>query len=255
MKSLQEYIITEGIVFGCLFCLLAGLISRYTIKGINGAAKTLDGFWDWVTGKPMRESLNEELDDTLKFDKNDVKPVQIIRTDVLEKVIAMSEPKSGKNKKGFYYFNNLLKEHPELKKINKGPYFAMYCAFMGGITKDDNKKPDLYGLVGFSIKFWEMQIKKAKTTEAKEFAEKHKDYINIFAVQTDPKYAKNGLLEIYLNSMKSAVKETHMTGLTIYCEDPEMQQVYERYGFEKTNNPQYMSMKLFNKKNKDEKTK
>lgn len=250
MRTLQDYIITEGILFGCLFCLLAGVVCRYTVKGVNGAAKTLDSFWDWVTGKPIRESINEKLDDTKTFNKNDVQPVQIVKPEVLEKVIEMSEPKSGKNKKGFYYFNNLLKESPELKKINKGPYYPMYCAFFAGITKDSNKRPTLLGLVGFSLKYWETQIKRGKTEDIKEFASKYSDYINIFAVQTDPKYAKNGLLEVYINNLKEAVKEKKMSGLTIYCEDPEMENVYTRYGFEKTENEQYMVLKLNDNKDK-----
>ena len=41
-----------------------------------------------------------------------------------------------------------------------------------------------------------------------------------------------------------------MSGLTIYCEDPEMENVYTRYGFEKTENEQYMVLELNDNKDK-----
>ena len=34
-------------------------------------------------------------------------------------------------------------------------------------------------------------------------------------VFTNPEFAKQGLLDVYLNNMKKAVKETHKSGLTL----------------------------------------
>ena len=60
--------------------------------------------------------------------------------DILEKVIAMSNPKDGKNKSGFYYIDNLLKEIGELKNIDKAPYYPSYVAFLHESSEKDKSK-------------------------------------------------------------------------------------------------------------------
>ena len=88
-------------------------------------------------------------------------------------------------------------------------------------------------MLGFSIKYWNVVAKKGKDAKIKEAASKLTDYLNIFAVQTDPKYAKAGLFDVYLESMKKAVKELKMTGITIKYEDEALAEVFAKYGFKK----------------------
>ena len=179
------------------------------------------------------ESLNEAKKQ--KFDKNNVMPQQIESPDILQKVIDKTGPKStNKTKKGFYVFQQLLKEDSNFKKINKAPYFPNYVVFMDPGSEDNpDQKPNFYGMLGFSVKYWKVVSKKGKDEKIKEAASKLINYMNIFAVQTDPKYAKEGLFDIYLESMKKAVKELKMTGITIKYEDEALAEVFAKYGFKK----------------------
>ena len=73
--------------------------------------------------------------------------------------------------------------------------------------------------------------KASKDQKLKEQAKNYSKYINIFAVQTDPQYAKQGLFDVYIEKMKDAVKETKMAGLTIKGDNDKLIEVYKKAGF------------------------
>ena len=262
MKSIQQYInehyqINESFVIAGLWCLCAAAALHFGVKLTRKIANVCDDFWGWAVGdkeitmQTARESLNESnITKEDKFDKSKVQPMQIPDEKILDKVIAISEPKGGKNKKGFYYFNTLLKEQPELKKLNKQPYYPIYVAFMDAGSEDKpEERPNFYGLVGFSMKYWGLQIKKGKTNEIKQFAKQHSKYMHIFAVQTDPKFAKLGLLDVYIENLKKACTINKLNGITIHCVDDELRKVYERYKFVMSDlDNEYMVLTLNDKK-------
>jgi len=132
------------------------------------------------------------INEVKEFDKSKALPALVDTQDTLEKVLqATKELSKRKKKAGFYIFDDLLKDQPELKKINKAPYFPNYVIFMDAGDKDNEKKrPNFYGIVGFSLKYWKVMAKKSKDQKLKEQASNYTNYINIFAVQTEPKYAK-----------------------------------------------------------------
>lgn len=240
MKHLNEYINEELQINEFLVtALCAAVICHFTVKGLKKIRKYSNNFWDWATGEKnlsmsqASESLNEAKKQ--KFDKNNVMPQQIESPDILQKVIDKTGPKStNKTKKGFYVFQQLLKEDSNFKKINKAPYFPNYVVFMDPGSEDNpDQKPNFYGMLGFSVKYWKVVSKKGKDEKIKEAASKLINYMNIFAVQTDPKYAKEGLFDVYLESMKKAVKELKMTGITIKYEDEALAEVFAKYGFKK----------------------
>lgn len=258
MKSIREYCkenitpINESLLVSVIFILCAACALHFGIKIGRAICKKLNDFWDWALAEKdisMRFESKEE-----KFDKKKVQPMQIDKPDILEKVIAKTEPKTTKKGgKGFYIFNDLLKDDPDLKKINKAPYYPNYVVFMdAGDEKNPDIRPNFYGMLGFSIKYWKVVSKKGKTDDIKKVAAEHKNFINIFAVQTDPQYAKQGLFEVYLEALKKAVKETKMEGLTIKCDDDKLTEIFEKYGFKKIDNLKgYLSLPL--KEKKDEK--
>lgn len=242
MRHLNEYINEELQINEFLVtALCAAVACHFTVKGLKKIRKYSDNFWGWATGEKdinmsmsqASESLNEAKKP--KFDKDNIMPQQIEKEDILQKVIDKTGPKvTNKSKKGFYVFQQLLKEDSNFKKINKAPYFPNYVVFMDPGSEDNpDQKPNFYGMLGFSIKYWKVVAKKGKDEQIKEAASKLTDYLNIFAVQTDPKYAKAGLFDVYLESMKKAVKELKMTGITIKCEDDDLAQVFAKYGFKK----------------------
>lgn len=243
MKHINEYINEElqQINEFLLTALCAAVATHFTVKGLKKIRKYSNNFWDWATGEKdinmsmgqASESLNEAKKQ--KFDKNNVMPQQIESEDILQKVIDKTGPKvTNKSKKGFYVFQQLLKDDSNFKKINKAPYFPNYVVFMDPGSEDNREqKPNFYGMLGFSIKYWKVVSKKGKDEKVKEAASKLTDYLHIFAVQTDPKYAKAGLFDVYLESMKKALKELKMTGITIKYEDEELIPVFEKYGFKK----------------------
>lgn len=260
MKSIKEYInehlINESILIAGLACLCGAAALHFGVKLTKKVANHSSNFWGWALGeKEMKiqnasESLNEDKKE--KFDKSKVQPMMIPSDDILDKVIKVSEAKGGKNKKGFYYFQELLKNEPDLKKLNKAPYFPNYVSFMDAGSKDKpDVKPNFYGLLGFSLKFWEVQSKKAKDEEIKSFAKEHANFLHIFAVQTDPKFAKLGLFDVYIENMKKACKEAKMEGITIKCDDEDLQKVYAKYGFSiSESNKNYMLLTLNKKEEK-----
>ena len=254
MKHIKEYIneelqINEVLTAGAilLYALCGACALHFTVKGLKKISKVCGNFWDWAIGEKnvnvdvntsAAESLEneEEQIDEKKFDKSKVQPMQIPNDDVLNRL--MEKFKSdAKKKKGFYVFDNLFKETPELKNINKKPYYPNYVVFMDAGSEDnEDEKPNFYGMLGFSLKYWNNIAKKGKDENIKEEASKLTKYINIFGVQTDKKYAKKGLFEIYLEDMKKAVKEIKYEGLTIKYEDDDIAEVFAKYGFEKIDN-------------------
>lgn len=263
MRTLVEYInekyeeqLNESLIMGALVCLCGAAALHFGVKLTKKVANGCNNFWGWALGEKemsmqnASESLNEDKKE--KFDKSKVQPMMIPSDDILEKVIEISEPKGGKNKKGFYYFQELLKNEPDLKKLNKAPYFANYVSFMDAGSKDKPEvKPNFYGLLGFSLKFWAIQAKKAKDEEIKSFAKEHANFLHIFAVQTDPKFAKLGLFDVYIENMKKACKEANMEGITIKCDDEDLQKVYAKYGFSiSESNKDYMLLTLNKKEEK-----
>lgn len=264
MKSIQQYInehlqINESLLGGALWVLCGAAALHFGIKLCRKVVNVITDFWDWALAdkdigfQSAKESLNENnvtIED--KFDKSKVQPMQIPDVKILDKIIALSEPKGGKNKKGFYYFNNLLKEQPELKAMNKQPYYANYVAFMdAGSADKPEQKPNFYGLVGFSLKYWQMMIKRGKTPEEKNIAKQYAKYMHIFAVQTEPKFAKLGLLDVYIQNLKQACKSNKLNGITIYCADEDLQKVYERYDFVVSDeNKEIMVLHINKKKDK-----
>jgi len=270
MKKFHDYIleneiipIYEFIVTPIIFCLSAAVLTHFGVKGAKKIKKYSNNFWDWATGDKdinismgTAESVQDNNDNVVnedevkKIDKNNIQPMQIPSSDVLKKLIDKSEPKDGK--KGLFIFQNLLKETPELEKINKAPYFPNYVVFMDPGSKDkEDVKPNFYGMLGFSQKYWSIVAKKGKTDEIREFGKNHKAFMNIFAVQTDPQYAKQGLFDLYLENMKKAVKETKMEGLTIKCENEDLAKVYSKYGFEKCEEIEGYMQLVTNKKKEE----
>ena len=264
MQRLKEFINDELQLNESLLVvgLLGAIATHFAIKAGKKTKKYCDNFWDWALGEKelsmtsASESLNEEKE--TKFDKNKVEPAQIEKDDILKKIIEKTEPESSeKNKKGFYVFQNLFKETPELAKINKAPYFANYVLFMDPGDKDhEDQKPNFYGMLGFSVKYWSVVAKKGKDEKIKEAANNYTKYMNIFAVQTDPKYAKAGLFDVYLETMKKAAKELHMNGITIkYGDNDKLSEVFKKYGFEKIEGLDgYMSLPLKDKKDEEKET-
>jgi len=270
MKQINEYLkennivsinemLTAGIAFIAVLCGACAL--HFGIKLGRKITKYAGNFWDWAIGEKdidaslsmtsAKESLMESED---KFDKSKVQPMQIDTAEHLQMVVDKSKPKMTKEGgKGFYIFQQLFKEDPEFKKLNKAPYYPNYVIFMDPGSEDNpNEKPNFYGMLGFSLKYWEVVAKKGKTEEIKNIGSEFKKYINIFAVQTDPQYAKQGLFEIYLESLKKACKEVKADGLTIKLENDDLSKVFEKYGFKKIEGlDKYMSLTL--KKKKDEK--
>ena len=248
MKHIKEYINEEINVIDnpiineslLLTALCGAVLLHFTVKGMKAIRKHAGNFWGWALGErnlgtSAAESLEDETEmiEEKKFDKSKVQPMQIPDEKVLEQL--MEKFKSdAKKKQGFYVFDNLFKETPELKKLNKAPYFANYVVFLdAGSADNEDEKPNFYGMLGFSLKYWKVVAKKGKDEKIKEAASKLTKYINIFGVQTDKKYAKQGLFEVYLEDMKKAVKETKMEGLTIKYENDEIAEVFAKYGFEK----------------------
>ena len=243
MRHLNEYINEElqPINESLLFMALCGAVAlHFTVKGMKAVRKHASNFWGWALGeKNLSTTAAESLEDDTemieekKFDISKVSSMQIPDEDVLNKL--MDKLKSNaKKKQGFYVFDNLFKETPELKNINKKPYYPNYVVFMDAGSEDnEDVKPNIYGMLGFSLKYWKTVSKKGKDEKIKEAASKLVKYINIFGVQTDNKYAKQGLFEVYLENMKKAVKETKMEGLTIKYENDDIAEVFAKYGFEK----------------------
>lgn len=251
MKHLNEYILnneelveinevlTAGAILLYSLCGACGL--HFSVKGMKKVRKHSGNFWDWALGKrdivtQQAEESKEDIDEPInekKFDKSKVQPMQVTDNNVLDKL--MEKMKSdAKKKSGFYVFDNLFKETPELKKINKNPYYANYVVFMDAGSEDnEDEKPNFYGMIGFSLKYWKVIAKRGKDEKIKKAAQDLTKYISIFAVQTDKKYAKKGLFEVYLEDMKNAVKEAKMDGLTIKYENDELAEVFANYGFEK----------------------
>ena len=258
MIRLNEYIkeelensqpINESVI---LFGLMAAVLTHFGIRAGKKIKNVVQNFWDWVcddkrlqmsTSNESLNEVNEAKDDN--FDKSKAQPALIDTEETFEKVLQVVKFVS-KRKKGFYIFDDLLKEHPELKKINKAPYFPNYALFLDAGDKDNEKKrPNFYGIVGFSLKYWKVMTKKSKDQKIKEQASNYTNYINIFAVQTEPKYAKQGLFEVYIANMKKAVKEAKMDGLTIKGDNKDLVQLYEKYGFKKCDDLDgYMALKL-----------
>lgn len=243
MKHLNEYINEElQINESFLLMALCGAVAlHFTVKGMKAIRKHAGNFWGWALGERNLSTQaaesnlenNEPITEAKKFDKSKVQPMQVPDEKVLGQLMDLLKS-DAKKKSGFYVFDNLFKETPELKKLNKNPYFANYVVFMDAGTSDnEDQKPNFYGMVGFSLKYWKVVAKKGKDEKIKEAASKLIKYINIFAVQTDKKYAKKGLFEVYLEDMKKAVKEAKMDGLTIKYETDELAEVFSKYGFEK----------------------
>jgi len=271
MIRLNEYIkeelendiqpINESLI---LYGLLTAVLVHFGIRVGKKVTNAVKNFWDWVcddkridvTMKTPNESLISytnninEVKKEINFDKSKAQPALIDTEETFEKVLQAVKIVS-KRKKGFYIFDDLLKDQPELKKINKAPYFPNYALFLDAGDKDnENKRPNFYGIVGFSLKYWKVMSKKSKDQKLKEQASNYKNYINIFAVQTEPKYAKQGLFEVYIESMKKAVKEAKMEGLTIKGDNEDLNKIYEKYGFKKCDDLEgYMALTL---KEKDE---
>lgn len=241
-----------------LYGLLGAVLIHFGIRAGKKVKNAVQNFWDWVcddkrlTTTASNESLEEQIKETkeINFDKSKAQPALIDTEETFEKVLQAVKIVS-KRKKGFYIFDDLLKEHPELKKINKAPYFPNYALFLDAGDKDNEKKrPNFYGIVGFSLKYWKVMAKKSKDQKLKEQASNYTNYVNIFAVQTEPKYAKQGLFEVYIESMKKAVKEAKMEGLTIKGDNEDLNKIYEKYGFKKCGDLDgYMALTL---KEKDE---
>ena len=269
MKTFHDYInenelvpIYEFIVTPLIFCLGAAVLTHFSVKGAKKIKKYSNNFWDWAVGEKdinmsmgTSESQNNDVntiteDEVKKIDKNNIQPMQIPSQDILQKIIDKSEPQDGK--KGLFIIQNVIKETPELAKINKAPYFPNYVVFMDPGSKDkEDIKPNFYGMLGFSQKYWSLVAKKGKTEEIKKFGKEHKAYMNIFVVQTDPRYAKQGLFDLYLENMKKAVKETKMEGLTIKCENEDLAKVYNKYGFEKCEDIEGYMILTTNKKKEE----
>lgn len=253
MKRLKEYIeedaqINEAILTNIIFCLCVCVTVRYSVKLTRKLLGGIRKFWDWVIGDNVSESVS--IYDS-KFDKSKVLPMQITDQKILDSIFDITKTKKAKKNNdstGFFKFLELLEEQPELKKLNKPPYYPNYVMFMDAKT-DDDKRPNFYGMLGFSLKYWEQVAKKGKDEKIKNIGEEYKDYINIFAVQTNPEFAKQGLLDVYLNNMKKAVKETHKSGLTIKYDNEDLIKVFEKYGFVKIEDiDNYMYLPLKEKK-------
>jgi len=265
MISFQEYVkeeleqpINEDLI---LFGLMTAVLTHFGVRAGKKVMKHLNNFWDWACGekKLTTTAVNDSLlegNDEPKFDKNKAQPAMVDSEETLQKVIEATKALA-KKKQGFYIFDELLKETPELKNINKAPYFPNYVIFMDAGDKDnEDQKPNFYGILGFSLKYWKTMAKKSKDQKIKEAAKKYTKYINIFAVQTEPKYAKQGLFEVYINSMKKAVKEAKMDGLTIKGDNKDLNKLYEKYGFKTCDDLEgYMALTLNEKKKKYENTK
>ena len=245
MKHIKEYINEElQINESFLLMALCGAVAlHFTVKGMKAIRKHASNFWGWALGeKNLSTTAAESLDDrqniinedeTGKINKDNIQPMQVPDEKVLDKLMEVMKS-DAKKKQGFYVFDNLFNETPELKKLNKAPYFANYVVFMDpGSDEKKDEKPNFYGMLGFSLKYWKVVAKKGKTDEIKKAASKLTKYINIFAVQTDAKYAKQGLFEVYLEDMKKAVKEAHMEGLTIKYANDDIAKVFEKSGFKK----------------------
>ena len=251
MRHIKEYFNNEEVnpINGYInesFLLLAlcGAVAlHFTVKGMKAIRKHASNFWGWALGeKNLQTTAAESLDDRQniinedeegKINKDNIQPMQVPDEKILDQLMETLKS-DAKKKQGFYVFDNLFNETPELKKINKAPYFANYVVFMDpGSDENKDEKPNFYGMLGFSLKYWKIVSKKGKTDEIKEAASKLIKYINIFAVQTDTKYAKQGLFEVYLEDMKKAVKETKMEGLTIKYANDDIAKVFEKSGFKK----------------------
>lgn len=244
MKNLSTYIneelkIHESLslaVAYMIYALCGACALHFTVKGLKKINKVCTSFWNWAIGETsIGESLEDVIEEGKKFDKSKVQPMQVPNDEILEKL--MDKFKSdAKKKKGFYVFDNLFKDNPELKNINKKPFYPNYVVFMdAGSSENEDVKPNIYGMLGFSLKYWKTISKKSKDEKTKEAAEKLIKYINIFGVQTDKKYGKQGLFEVYLEDMKKAVKEVKYEGLTIKYDNDEIAEVFAKYGFEKIN--------------------
>lgn len=246
MKHIKEYFllnerislinnyINESLTVGAilLYSLCAACASHYAIKGLKKISKMGQDFWNWAIDESLNDSQIIEGDNT-NIDKSKIMPMQIPDEKILDKL--MNKLKSdAKKKQGFYVFDKLFNETPELKKLNKAPYFANYVVFMDpGSDDKKDEKPNFYGMLGFSLKYWAVVAKKGKDEKIKEAASNLTKYINIFAVQTDAQYAKQGLFEVYIEDMKKAVKEVKMEGLTIKYEDDKLAETFAKYGFKK----------------------
>ena len=242
MKHIKEYFndsyitpINESVLALCIVGLCGAIATHFAVRGTKKVRNNVEAFWKWACGDTKltttaAESLNE-AENQPKFDKSKVQPAMVDSEDTLKKVIEATKAES-KKKQGFYIFDALLKDTPQLSKINKAPYYPNYVIYMDAGSKDDeSKRPNFYGIVGFSLKYWTVMSKASKDQKLKEQAKNYSKYINIFAVQTDPQYAKQGLFDVYIEKMKAAVKETKMSGLTIKGDNDKLIEVYKKAGF------------------------
>ncbi len=245
MKRLNDFI-NENLQINESFLLMAlcgAVACHFAVKGLKSINKHMNNFWNWalegdsLTNENKINQLSNFIseDKNEKIDKNNIQPMQIPNEKVLDKLMEKLKA-DAKKKKGFYVFDKLFQENPELKTLNKAPYFANYVVFMSpGSNDDEDEKPNFYGMLGFSLKYWKVVAKKGKNDNIKSKAAELKKYINIFAVQTDSKYAKQGLFELYIEQMKKAVKEAKMDGLTIKYSNDDIAKVFEKSGFSKIN--------------------
>lgn len=227
-------VLTTGAIL--LYALCGACMTHFGIKGLKKVGETGRAFWNWAIGESLDNNINIIEEGKSKFDKSKIQPMQVPDNEILNRLMEKFKS-NAKKKNGFYVFDNLFKDTPELKNINKKPYYPNYVVFMdAGSKNNENEKPNIYGMLGFSLKYWNNIAKKEKNEKIREKALKLTKYINIFGVQTDKKYAKKGLFEIYLEDMKKAVKEVKYEGLTIKYEDDDIAEVFAKYGFEKIDN-------------------
>lgn len=234
--QINEVITAAAIGAFTVYALCAACVSHFSIKGLKKVGETGRKFWNWAIGESLENNANiieESIIEEKKFDKSKVQPMQVPDEEILNRLMEKFKT-DAKKKNGFYVFDQLFKDTPELKNINKKPYYPNYVVFMdAGSEENEDVKPNIYGMLGFSLKYWNTVAKKGKDEKIKEEASKLTKYINIFGVQTDKKYAKKGLFEVYLEDMKKAVKEVKYEGLTIKYENDDIAEIFAKYGFEK----------------------
>ena len=99
--------------------LCSAIATHFSVRGAKKVRSNVEGFWKWACGETKlttttAESLNES-ENQPKFDKSKVQPAMVDSEDTLKKVIEATKAES-KKKQGFYIFDALLKDTPQLSK-------------------------------------------------------------------------------------------------------------------------------------------
>lgn len=194
-----------------LMCLAGALLMHFGIRITKHLKNGVNSAWDWVLGgklnvaRESKESSEENIISEMK-EKSIHSEIYPLQVDKFERLPALFKIYGGK--KGFKYMPSVIRENPDMQKLNAKPLYMNYVCMLNG-EKDD---PEIYGLMGFSYKYWENA----------DFDNIDTDYLNnyvhVTGIEILPGYdvhSTEKVLKACIMSMKEVMKSVHADGLTI----------------------------------------